>query len=210
MRLFGHRFSIHPLFWVIWILGCVSMLKFNFRDKEEWILAGILLVIMVTSMIWHEFGHIFFHRIFGAKNLDTVFGAYGPRTDSDANLRRFQRIAVYLAGPIFSLVLAAVAFGYKSFGAPPETEIWQRSVDSVVKFNVLWAVLNLLPILPLDAGRLVTEFYPGTKKLLMILGILLAIAAIGFGLLSGRWVLAFLAIVVGYVNINLLFGREVR
>ena len=211
MRLFGHRFSIRPLFWVIWILGCASYLfnlLENLLNTDSWILAGVLLGVMVVSMFWHEIGHILFHRMFGARTLDTVFGAYGGRTKSDASLSRFQNVIVYIAGPVFSLILALGVFIF-SLIQPMEGFLWQESIKLAILFNVLWGIVNLVPILPLDGGKLMVGFYPGTKKFLTIFGLLLAILTTTFCILSGRWAGAFLFAVIAYVNINLLFGREV-
>ena len=66
---------------------------------------------------------------------------------------------------------------------------WLSVADAGIRVNIMFALLNLLPILPLDGGRMVTSVLPGRLSLayqgterfgMIILLVLLFTGAIGF------------------------------
>jgi len=94
-----------------------------------------------------------------------LFGYAKPVPVNFGNLRRPRRdmIIVAIAGPVTNLLLATLAaFGLR-FGhlLPPTVQDWVlRNLLNALGLNVLLAVFNMLPILPLDGGRVLLELLP--------------------------------------------------
>ena len=104
--------------------------------------------------------------------------------------QRFGAAMVALAGPLMNLFLAFVAaFGLRILD-PDSGSSLQDFLVVALGINVLLAVLNLLPIPPLDGSRLLTIFLPPSRQHIIFwldrYGILILIVLLIFG---DRWLL---------------------
>lgn len=94
-----------------------------------------------------------------------VFGWGKPVPFDPYNLRNPRRDSalISLAGPLsnilFAIVLSLVILALKSVGS---TAIWeiQSLLASIVSLNVGWALFNLIPVHPLDGGKILVGFAP--------------------------------------------------
>jgi Zn-dependent protease len=94
-----------------------------------------------------------------------LFGYAKPVPVNFGNLRRPRRdmIIVAIAGPVTNLFLATLAALGLRFGhlLPPTVQDWVlRNLLNALGLNVLLAVFNMLPILPLDGGRVLLGLLP--------------------------------------------------
>ena len=129
---------------------------FLLADNLAWFLT------IVGSLLVHEFGHALMakrYRLHPSVILH-VFGGLCAHDDASSDA---EEARVLLAGPAAGLLLGAVAYGAQQAigapsprgpGSPTGLYFAQKLVSSLVWFNVFWNVVNLLPIWPLDGGRL--------------------------------------------------------
>lgn len=145
--------TIQPLFWLMALLiGYTS----------TYTLTGTLLsvVVILYSVLFHEFGHALVACVFGQKTRIelAIFGGFTYR--QGRKLKLWEEFLVVLNGPFFGILLFSGA--YLALG------IWNITNPSllfVLKFtalvNLFWTIVNLVPLLPLDGGHLLSIVLQG-------------------------------------------------
>jgi Zn-dependent protease len=98
-----------------------------------------------------------------------MFGWAKPVPVNFENLRNPKRDSLWVAfaGPasnllqlaVWAMVAAVLARTIEPSGLAGG--FWLAVADAGIKVNIMFALLNLLPILPLDGGRMVTSVLPG-------------------------------------------------
>ncbi|GAB6173225.1 M50 family metallopeptidase [Paradesulfitobacterium aromaticivorans] len=109
--------------------------------------------LMVFALVLgHEVAHLLAARAFGFKVIGLELFPYGGTAYFDDLFegRKWEESMMALAGPFFNLILLFAA----QFGR------WEGLLsgawaEDFVRFNLYLAAFNLLPILPLDGGRVV-------------------------------------------------------
>ena len=118
-------------------------------------------VIVFLSILIHELGHAIAARAFGypAEIVLYHFGglaAFEPRRHTT-----FREIVISLAGPVAGFVAYGGIWLATVYGLPrlPPAEsglmravVW-FTVSQAIFVNLYWGLVNLLPVLPLDGGR---------------------------------------------------------
>lgn len=135
----GISVRIHPLFWLLIGLGALAG-----RFWELLVLFGILGI--------HELGHAFMARalLWKVESVELLpFGGVA-RMDQSREVPLYQEFLVVMAGPLMNLLMAPLA--YLMYSAGWWDVYWAQYF---VMVNLLLAGFNLLPIYPLDGGRLV-------------------------------------------------------
>lgn len=90
-----------------------------------------------------------------------LFGYAKPVPVDDRNLRpnRLGKVCVALAGIIMNIMLAIISGWLLSINLGAET-FGNNVLEAMILVNLILASFNLLPILPLDGGRVVNALLP--------------------------------------------------
>jgi len=167
-RLFGIPVRVHPFFWVVALLLGMG------GRKADPLITLIWVVVVFVSIVVHELGHAFVQRYYGGRPWITLYSFGGLASCDDCDRSPRAQILISLAGPfagfffagfVVSLLVALQRFeGFEldwipvvwtPFESPP-LEIGLRILMFV---NIAWGALNLLPIYPLDGGRIARELF---------------------------------------------------
>lgn len=159
-----------------------------FFDKQVVFLTQLLAVLLV-----HEGGHFITMKYFGYQNVRMLFiplmGAFVHGSKDE--YRQKESILVVLAGPIPGII-----FGIGLWFAGIQYEIgWM--VD-VAFLSFLLNVINLIPILPLDGGRLLNAlFFERMEVFQVIFSFLSSLAMIGIGFFIDSYTLMIFGFLMG-------------
>lgn len=206
-KLFGFPIRITAFFWLAAVLLGYGSTQGDPQLLISWVLAVLL------SILIHELGHAFAFRYFGTESRVVLyhFGGLAIPDGYGTGIQDPRRqIAISFAGPVAQIsgaliVMALIAgTGHQirlvgflgqllpEVDAPPiENERLFFFTAYFLYVSVYWALLNLLPIYPLDGGQIARELFvifnrsDGIKNSL-ILSVCTAGAVGVFALLNGE------------------------
>jgi Zn-dependent protease len=158
-------------------------------NPGQGILLAIWVAAVFVSVLVHELGHALVMRYYGIDSYIVLYHFGGLAVPDHpgmfARSRGFaspgQQIAISAAGPVAQLLLAAILilalilsgsailFDVPFFGRwLPVTDgqqIPSMPLQTAVYFlicpSIVWALLNLLPVYPLDGGQIARELFTG-------------------------------------------------
>lgn len=194
-RLFGIPVTILPWHWVI--LALIGALNTGADSREGLLMLGLFVLAGFLSILIHELGHALSGRLFGARSEIVLHGMGGYATFPNSRFSRPQDIFVTAAGPAIQLVLAAIAFAVVLYAPLPDTLI-RTFFWFIVLVSFFWALLNLIPVFPLDGGRILLALLgPARRTLALQISI---VAAIVGGLVLFLWLgTIFFPILLGFM-----------
>jgi len=233
-RLFRFPVRVHPFFWlVIALLGIGTIeareLAPALAELVIWVIAAFL------SVLIHELGHAFVLRWYGFEPAITLYGFGGyasydphrsPRARTPGNKGQ---IVISAAGPgvqlLLTIVLAVLLFwagyvvsvyawGPLYFVLPGEGEIVinhgiTRFVRDLMLASAFWAYFNLLPVYPLDGGKIarglfvLADPHRGVRQSL-ILSTVVSLALAITGLITQDRMLMYFFLFMTYANVEAL------
>ncbi|WP_059040909.1 site-2 protease family protein [Paenibacillus rubinfantis] len=134
----GIAISFHPLFVMVMLM---SVLTGHFLE-----LLALFAIVFV-----HEMGHVVAARMYGIKVLSVQmlpFGGVAVMEDA-GDITAGREMAIALAGPLQNLLLIGASLLLHAAG------LWDGPfLNYFIQSNLLIALFNLLPILPLDGGKI--------------------------------------------------------
>lgn len=173
--------SIYPFFWIVaFLIGWLSTA--NIPGTVIW--AAIILI----SVLVHEFGHALTAVAFGQHAQIELIGFGGVTQRRGAGkINLWKEFLIVLNGPLAGFCLSGVAYlFYKSLAASQhQMSVLTYAAEVTFYVNFFWTILNLIPVQPLDGGKLlsiVLEGIFGLKGTKIALFISLVLAA-GLGIL---------------------------
>ncbi len=177
----GFPVRVCPWFWLTGLLlGLAGQ-----RGNSDPALVLIFIVTVFVSILVHELGHAFAIRHFGGRSRIILYQLGGLATidDQDSYLSGYQEqergpkamILIALAGPVAGFLLAALLIlvlfispiGFHFNLSNPVTGVgWDMQnlpprvkalIGNMLFINILWGLVNLLPVYPLDGGQVARE-----------------------------------------------------
>ncbi len=104
-------------------------------------------MIFAFSLLVHELSHILTSKMLGVKIIGFSINGFGARLSYERpNISPFKEMFIYLSGPISNLLFAFIIIIIRYY-------IYIPSNDFFIFYNILIAVINLIPSLPLDMAR---------------------------------------------------------
>lgn len=158
----GINIKLDPSWIVIFLLISWSLAQGVFpRDYKGlstityWIMGGVTAIILFISILLHELGH----SLVGIKNgmrirgiTLFIFGGVAELEDEPSSPKI--ELLMAIAGPIVSIVLAALFWGLESIGKAVNFPIPLVATAHYLWFvNLAIVIFNLVPGFPLDGGR---------------------------------------------------------
>jgi Zn-dependent protease len=215
-RAFGFPVRVSPWFWGVTVFMALNGSgKADPKDVLTWI------AVVFVSILIHELGHAFLQRRFGGRPRIVLYGFGGLAVCDDCDRSPLSQIVISLAGPIAGFLFAAatlVAVRLSGHNVQfsgrgglldiliPKWEPFDAPLANVLVLyllyvNIFWGLVNLLPIYPLDGGRVARELFTlsqprqGIVQSLWLSAIVAAAVAV-LALISGSF---FIAILFGYL-----------
>lgn len=194
--LFGIHVRVHPMFWLV-----TAILGWNERDPK---LVLLWIAVVFFSILIHELGHVLMGRIFGSFGQIVLYGFGGLAIGSSDLRKRWQRNLVYFAGPLtqflFLGVVILIDIALAMRHGKQLTPMTSMLFAYLIFVNLWWPLLNLLPIWPLDGGRISRETFewlmPKTGTgISLIVSIIVAgtVAVLSLAAANGYQIIPFLA-----------------
>ncbi len=193
--------SIHPLFWLI-----------SFFIGWMWTstLTGALLCVGVIlfSVLLHEFGHALTAVLFGQKTRIELAAFGGFTYREGRKLKLWEEFIVVLNGPIAGFLLFVVAYLiYRNVAI--ESQALLFTVKFTFTANLFWTIINLVPVLPLDGGHLLSiilEAIFGFKgvRMAIIAGLVIAVAISIFFFAVGMFLIGALFLILTFESFRSL------
>lgn len=207
IRLLGIPVRIE-LWFVITILF-LGLNRIEGRDKPLfWLLEWF--AVAAFSIVVHEFGHAFAYKRYGQRPSIVLWGL-GGLTYGEETLPPKRSIVVSAAGPLTGILLVGIPFWFLYNSVGTSNRDLRLFLYDMWWLNIVWGVVNLLPILPLDGGHItesIFEIVRGEPRrqtvriISVVTGFLLGIVAVTvwgsfYGLFFG-WILAIINAVQYY------------
>ena len=188
-ELLGFPVRVHGTFWLTSIL----LSRPTGLDRASMVRLATWVGIVFVSILVHEMGHALAMRACGrTASIELVALGGFARWGEGPRVSGWRNALVSLAGPVAGFVLAApVLVAY--LAGVRATQPWAvEAARTFLWVNVGWGLVNLLPILPLDGGRVLQStlvtLFGRTGGLIaryssLALGAAVALVAMRFGLM---------------------------
>lgn len=157
-RLGGTDIKMHITF--LLLVAWYAWTAYAAGGQQAAVHAVIFLLALFACVLAHEFGHIGMARRFGVRTPEVLLLPIGGL----ARLERMpeqprQELLIAAAGPAVTLALAAAFFGLlriegSPFGSAALDPGRTGLVQDLLWVNVALLLFNLLPIFPMDGGRM--------------------------------------------------------
>lgn len=149
---------------------------------------AIWMVVILISVLVHEFGHAIAFLFFGGQPRIELIAFGGMTIPEGKRVKGWREFIVVAMGPLFGFFLFV---GASVLLQMPIRNLFLREFLLIFRFiNLFWTFVNLLPILPLDGGqlvRIVLESMFGAKawKITLYLSFFVAVLfSVGFFLIG--------------------------
>jgi len=164
--LFGFPITVHWMFWLSTaLLGGADGAR---NTAQMHALVAFMLAAFLSVLI-HELGHASVMRKFGDRSVQVVLYAFGGYAQGSRWFSRWEDILVTAAGPGLQIAAGLAVYFAMGIWQPPSAWLVYLGVQFIF-VSIFWALLNLVPILPLDGGKLCSAI-TGKPRLALRIGL---------------------------------------
>lgn len=195
---------IYPIFWLLaFAIGWLS--SSNVLWTFVWV--GIILF----SVLVHEFGHALTAKAFGQKVHIDLLG-FGGLTHRHGNkLRGWQEFLIVLNGPLAGFGLSLLAWLFLEVFSPNKASFAWGVFTITLYANIFWTLVNLLPIQPLDGGKLLKILLEGAfgvkgLKISLLLSMVLGVAIVILSFAYNQFLMGILFMLLAFENYRMWQG----
>ncbi len=199
-RIFGIKFSIHVTFFLLLAYVFLSDIK---EGAWQAGLSVLFVCAIFFCVVIHELSHSLVARRFGREPKSiTLLPIGGVATIDMMPAKPSQEIAISIVGPFTNIAIAIViGLIFRSSVAAALDEntkltTSQLFIVDLIIVNVMLAVFNLIPALPMDGGRILRSIlamkfdYLRATLWAVAVGKVIAVIFIIIGFYKGNYVLA--------------------
>jgi Zn-dependent protease len=183
--LFGFPVRVHPAFFIAPLLFGQGLIK---DADNVGLALIVVTIIFFLSILLHELGHSLAFQRFGIDSRIVLHWMGGLAIPDNGNpwggrrksqLTPNEQMIVSFAGPLANFAIAGAALGiglamgggifwpgtfipmpFVNFNGTmfQETHSMSLLFNGSILLNILWAILNLMPVYPLDGGQMARAF----------------------------------------------------
>ena len=184
-KLFGVPVLIRQSFWFVSLFFGLSAAGGRF-DADGILILGSTVAVVTISILIHEFGHaIAMMRYNFRPNIELHSMGGLAHFGGSGRLTRKAAIIVSLAGPAAGLLAGLAMLPVKGLLSPGSPVVLQVVVSMWLWVNLAWSLFNLLPILPMDGGRVAEDLmstrpqgWQGARRLSIATAAVVVVAAL--------------------------------
>ncbi len=196
--------SIKPSFWIIAVILGLPIPQALSNQPVAYI-AGWIGVVLV-SVLAHELGHALTARRFGAE-VDITLHIMGGYTtwSTPEPISPGRRVVVAAAGSTVGFVMAGITFlTIRGLGIEIRSELLAALASAFVFVNVLWGIINWLPIRPLDGGHMLLGVLQAAlgRRARTITDIIFPLTTVAVGIFAYRVGFVFAAIFCAFLLLD--------
>jgi len=163
--IFGIQVEVQPFFWLTMVLIGSGFGRGLTGSSLELLFIALFVIAGFISILVHELGHALTAKANGAQAPYIVLQAFGGYAAYPSGImNRWQSFLITAGGPAAQLFLALVvyvAMGRLDGLMNPNVQFF---LSSMLQVSVFWALLNLVPVIPLDGGQMLNAIM-GPKRL---------------------------------------------
>lgn len=171
--LWGIPVRVSPWFWAISALLGISAAR-NDSGGVDPVMMLIWIGVVFVSIVVHELGHALAARCYGHEPWITLHGFGGLASYHSSRESLLSKILITLAGPFAGFLFAAVVVaairlaGHQVLFVPSlipinfvgfHSDQLNLLLSYLLQVNILWGLVNLLPVYPLDGGQISRELF---------------------------------------------------
>ena len=163
-----------------WITMAVIGGAFTARTSLAVLLVLVFMFAGFLSILVHELGHALMIRRYNLPTSITLQAFGGYATYPNGATTRKQDFLITLMGPVAQIGLGLILLLIKGRVSIPEGSLFDPFLNFLILVSIAWAILNCLPVYPLDGGRLLTAVLgPKRESTVYLIG-----AIVGFGIVA--------------------------
>ena len=169
----GIPVRVEPWFWITmaFIGGGLGA-----SNSQEIFIVLVFIFAGFLSILVHELGHAVAIRKYGLPVMITLQAFGGYASYPSGRLDRKQSFIVNAAGPAVQLALGVFMIFLGRRLAIPPGSLFEPFLTFLIWVSVVWAVLNCLPIYPLDGGQMLAAVLgPHKQRLVYLTGTIVAV-----------------------------------